>query len=635
MGMAEGVLGGILGEEVEKPDVEAVDALARAEAFAAAVAAIASRQDPQVARDTSEFLQEQARLLKVQKKHLEDEHALRLESLAGNIRESRLRRLGFRFRIVFQSLVVLLVASITLGIAVLAWDASRDTGLVVEAFSVPPDLAQRGMTGEVVARELLDHLTELQSATKTARTERSYRNAWGDDIKIALPETGVSLGELKRFLHDNLGHAAHITGELIQSGTGLTVVVRTGEDRAQRVSGSDGDLGTLLRQAAESIYAQTQPYRYATYLTFSAAADVTPERRSQGKALLEQLAQDPDREERAWAYGALARYYLRVEIDPQQEARAARGALEAKPGFVLGRYHLVFSAYLLGHDEDALRAAKEYLADDQSLRESVQPARRRVLIEPIAWLKSQLSGDYAAATREALTLGAQPQQTDLYAGPRQLAASRAAAHDYDAVVDLSTRIGNDPANKALFLGQAALDRDVLAAIPLLAEAVAARSADGRPASIDLALRTDGPWLALARAQVRDLAGATALIATTPLDCYLCVRMRGRIAALSGNSVEAQRWFAEAIRQAPTLPQTYVDRGVAVLASGDIAASIEDAEHATRLSPHYADAWKLWGDAMARRGNWKDAARKYDEALKYSPMWKQLQEARGALTKRKV
>ena len=50
--MAKGVLGGVLGDEGEKPKVEALEALAGAEAFAAAVAAIGSRQDPGVARKT-------------------------------------------------------------------------------------------------------------------------------------------------------------------------------------------------------------------------------------------------------------------------------------------------------------------------------------------------------------------------------------------------------------------------------------------------------------------------------------------------------------------------------------------------------------------------------------------------------
>ena len=57
--MAEGLLGGILGGEEENPEVKAPEALANAEAFAAAVAARLSASDPEVARDTSAFLKKQ------------------------------------------------------------------------------------------------------------------------------------------------------------------------------------------------------------------------------------------------------------------------------------------------------------------------------------------------------------------------------------------------------------------------------------------------------------------------------------------------------------------------------------------------------------------------------------------------
>jgi hypothetical protein len=60
------MLGGILGGEDEKPEVEAPQALAGAEAFAAAVAARLSSSDPEVARDTSLFLKRQAQLLQIQ-----------------------------------------------------------------------------------------------------------------------------------------------------------------------------------------------------------------------------------------------------------------------------------------------------------------------------------------------------------------------------------------------------------------------------------------------------------------------------------------------------------------------------------------------------------------------------------------
>jgi hypothetical protein len=60
--MAEGMLGGILGDKEEKPEVEAPEALAGAEAFASAVAAKLAGNDPEVARDTSAFLKKQAQL---------------------------------------------------------------------------------------------------------------------------------------------------------------------------------------------------------------------------------------------------------------------------------------------------------------------------------------------------------------------------------------------------------------------------------------------------------------------------------------------------------------------------------------------------------------------------------------------
>jgi hypothetical protein len=38
--------------------------------------------------------------------------------------------------------------------------------------------------------------------------------------------------------------------------------------------------------------------------------------------------------------------------------------------------------------------------------------------------------------------------------------------------------------------------------------------------------------------------------------------------------------------------------------------------------------------LVKQGNAKEALAKYDEALKYAPHWKQLQEAREAVAKQK-
>jgi hypothetical protein len=91
--MADGLLSGIVGEEDEKTEVEGSNALAGAEAFASAVAAKLAGNDPGVARKTEIFLDKQSRLLDVQTKHLEAEHASRLHFLQGQAREVDIRRL--------------------------------------------------------------------------------------------------------------------------------------------------------------------------------------------------------------------------------------------------------------------------------------------------------------------------------------------------------------------------------------------------------------------------------------------------------------------------------------------------------------------------------------------------------------
>jgi hypothetical protein len=116
--MAEGMLGGILGDEDGKSEAESPEPAAGSEAFAAAVAARLSGNDPQVARDTSLFLNKQAQLLALQAEHLKDEHPLRLEHLHNQLREESLRRLGMRLRVGFQLFVILVATVIGIGIAI-------------------------------------------------------------------------------------------------------------------------------------------------------------------------------------------------------------------------------------------------------------------------------------------------------------------------------------------------------------------------------------------------------------------------------------------------------------------------------------------------------------------------------------
>jgi tetratricopeptide (TPR) repeat protein len=141
-----------------------------------------------------------------------------------------------------------------------------------------------------------------------------------------------------------------------------------------------------------------------------------------------------------------------------------------------------------------------------------------------------------------------------------------------------------------------------------------------------------PLLAQAMAEAGEIAGAEALISATPLDCYLCVRVRARIAAIKRDWPSSERWFAEAARQAPSLPFALSEWGGMRMVKGDIDGAVVQFKAAHHVSPHFADALKGWGDALARHGQSSEALARYNEALEYAPNWKELKQAREALAK---
>jgi len=129
-----------------------------------------------------------------------------------------------------------------------------------------------------------------------------------------------------------------------------------------------------------------------------------------------------------------------------------------------------------------------------------------------------------------------------------------------------------------------------------------------------------PWLALAKAKSGDIAGAQAVIAATPGDCYDCVRVRAVIAAQARQDGRADYWFARAVRQAPSLPMAYSDWGAALLARGDAGGAIAKFTIANQKGPHFADALELWGEALMAQKNPDAALEKFAEADKYAPNW---------------
>jgi tetratricopeptide (TPR) repeat protein len=127
-------------------------------------------------------------------------------------------------------------------------------------------------------------------------------------------------------------------------------------------------------------------------------------------------------------------------------------------------------------------------------------------------------------------------------------------------------------------------------------------------------------LAEAYERVGNGAEADAALASIAPDIYDGWRVRGRVATLRHDYVAGERAFAEAVRQAPSIPRAYLDWGDMLAAKGDLAGAIAKYTEANRLGPHWADPLKAWGDVLTRQRQLRAALKKYRQALERAPHW---------------
>src|SRR5262249_46694760 len=152
--------------------------------------------------------EKQSRMLDLQMEHLHEERDLHHRHLA-------LRFFGDRLRIGLQVVGLMVSALLFVAFGVYIVQAYNDHSIVIEAFDVPPDLAARGITGKVLATGMLDKLAALDKASASIRAANTYADSWRG-IKVDIPETGISVGELNDYMRDWLGQRTHVTGEVVR-----------------------------------------------------------------------------------------------------------------------------------------------------------------------------------------------------------------------------------------------------------------------------------------------------------------------------------------------------------------------------------------------------------------------------------
>jgi tetratricopeptide (TPR) repeat protein len=564
-----------------------------------------------LAADTAVYLRKQSEMLDLQMENLHEQRVIQINHL-------KRRQLIDRLRVTLQMLTIGL-GIVGVGFVALAlWQARTSHALVIEPISAPAELTAQGLTPNVLSAQLLDKLRTMQAGTDSARAPDTFQVNWGDDIKVEIPQTGVSIGELLRALRRWLGHDVHISAETYRRGPELALTARVGSLAGQTFTSRDGDLDGLMQQAAESIYANTQPYRYSVYLSQKGRGE-------EAVAVLRRVIAKGSEPERAWAYIGLAGQ-IGYAGDFDGALSAARAGLRINPDLASGWIILGGVEWGLGHDEAGLAANRN------TVRSIRRPDRGGMIERPAAHglLDAEANlmefrGDFAgAADRRAEAVDLPGYQ---YAGSiaaAQEAIDRILAHEpLDPLrVPLDPTDGESPIYRGrLIAARAAADDDWRAAVPALEKLQAEANAEpGLAYRARLWPTQIWPWLAYGYARTGRLTEARALIARTPQDCYLCLRARGMIAAEAKDNRAADAWFARAVKAAPSLPFAYGEWGRAMAARGDHMKAEARFADAHERGPKWADALVWWGDSLRARGHGWSARMRYDEAARLAPSW---------------
>jgi tetratricopeptide (TPR) repeat protein len=559
------------------------------------------------------FLKDQQHLVQLQAKELAHELDLRHWSML-------VRHVSSVLKLALELAVGLVMLAVVAGLSLMVWNAAHSDGLIIESFSVPPDMAAKGFTGQVIAGKTLDELITIQNSYRTSRAAKSFTNNWGNDIKVEIPETGISVGEAFRFLKTWLGHETHISGEVTRTVSGLAITARVSGESGATVVGGEPDLDALVHKCAESIYRVTQPYRYGAYLQ-------TAGRSAEAIAVFKLLAESGPEQERPWGYIGWANSLLDTKEGNDKDAPLQK-ALALQPDNILALNNFANGRSRTGQEEEEFHLnARQLIAFDHNPSATISPAQIPALRQRAEGIHAQLLGDWQEAARHILkSFGG----ASVYSASYLLSSDYAKNHNlHAAMAALADPIPPSniaPGTNAFTVIQTSMELRSEAADwnRILGEARALDSVMSRyPGTRSGYLTRTIPVIAVAHAHLGNYSTAEALIAPTPSYCGPCLRARGWIAALRGQNTRADFWFARAAAAAPSIPFANAEWGKALLARGKPDDAIARFKLANLKGPHFADPLEGWGEALMAKNQSHLALPKFKQAEKYAPNWGRL------------
>ena len=494
------------------------------------------------------------------------------------------------------------------------WTATRSKSVVVEAFTVPPSFEARGLSGAVVAAQFLDRLQEIQrrgAVNPTASTP--IEDAWTREIRVEVPETGMSLGDIQRFLRSWLGHDVRISGDVVEIGDALVLTVRGNGVPAQRLTGKASELDILIGSAAERALGVARPLELLGY--FESTSRHAEAAALAGPMLASATATEAPQILNMWGNALTGLDRWTEALDRYREA------YRLSPDHTRYTLNETLALERLGREEEAYRTMipEENSTHGTSSAAVVSRARFNTAMFELSRDAPDLHESLQAYAR--LTGSAHLLYEMLIAS--EDAAALASMHDVggtELALEQASRGAMGPVDRiAAQQAQSALAHELGHDSEALADAQAALSLEDRTPEWMLVFP---PTVCLA-ARYAESAGqlhtADDLLAKagTFVDC---ASAKAEMAAHRGAWDDAQRSFAGAVALAPSLPIAYESWGEALAAHGEFGPAIEKYRAAHERGPHWADPIERWGEALAAQGQYQAAAQKFKEAFADAPKW---------------
>ena len=580
------------------------------EAAAWAVLAAASREKADA------FLDAQTAVAKLQKEHLYEQRQLLISHL-------KWRRFDDWMRSGWQAMLFIVGVIAIVAILTALWDASRANGLVVDAFTVPPAFEQRGVGGDVIASDMTERLDTIRAiaiAHSYSNTEDVSQNR-ANEIKVEIPDTGISLAEVWRYLRRWLGHERHVTGSLRETPEGKIILIASMEGgQAFSASGTPSDLPNLEQAIAEDIFGEFDPVNHVNYLATTGRRHAAYEAAARFTAVADTPIQHAD------SYGLWSYTTAETTGDIRLALQRAEIGVGIDPDLAVVHMMVMRLTDVLGHDEDQLREARTILTlrEDEQTR-AHQGAGFAAMQADSRTTIASLTGDFADSVDSSCFKACGESLLS------QVVAS-ARLHDVSRAKELYSKAIALGGAKSASLAEARANIDMAegdwqSAIADESEARRARMHSGNDISqrfqAEVQATSSTPIIAEADARAGRFAAAHAEIDRTPGDCVACNTARGNIDALENKPAAAAWWFARAIAEGPSIPFAYADWGAMLLHRADYNGAIAKLAAANRKGPHFADPQEMWGEALMQENRSDLALAKFAEANRYAPNWGRL------------